>query len=97
MTNDERELVEMMAKEGNNSYFEEQWEKTREIEKRCWRDAATAMLSVVKANIGKIAEVCPACGGMAKFPMRQMRGKEDVFFDADCETCHGSGVVKKGE
>jgi len=70
MTNEERELVEMMADakcHKGQSYFE----------------IARAMLSVVKANIGKIAETCPACW--------------DAGIRDACEICHGSGVVKKGE
>jgi hypothetical protein len=102
MTNDERELVEMMARAGQS--VDLPCDKTIVLEGKsvCLLSSwvlsmiAPVMLSVVKANIGKIAKSCPECHGEGKIGVTRLVDHRPVFGHEEC-VCHGSGVVKKGE
>ena len=84
MTDEERELVEEMAEKVCGSYWNTVMTATdKEIE----IGIATKMLSVVKANLGKICKMCDCIEGSDEFTSRA---------NNDCPKCHGTGIVPKG-
>lgn len=87
MRDEERELVE----EIRNCII-----KTRE---EPWGFMAEAVLSVVKANLSKIAEVCPECNGDGEFPklLSNDGGFGGGVISNPCKTCNGTGIVLKGK
>ena len=84
MQDEERELVEMMA-ESVRAYRTQMSITTM----------AEQMLSVIKANLGKIAKICPCCNG--KKIVSDTRGGEHVMLDEPCMACLGTGIVPKGK
>lgn len=70
MTDDERELVGMIELTGLGTIR---------------KDMAEKILSVVKANLGKIAEACKDC-----------RHEGDIGVRNRC-ICSGTGIVPKGK
>jgi hypothetical protein len=93
MTDEERELVEMMAESlvpRSETWTATQVKLYEEILEVCKREAET-MLSVVKANLGKIAEVCPMCNGQGWYEQHTGDNERE---QRECE-CQ-SGIVPKG-
>ena len=83
MTNDEKELVERMQDAWNNS-----------------PDALEAMpraLAIVKANIGKIAEVCPRCKVPTDWYVSGEDDDDNPIHTKICPDCHGTGITLKGK
>jgi len=80
MTDEEMKLLDKMATAGGQAGY-------------CADDyLASVMLSVVKANLGKIAKICPRCHGEI---VRYNLDKDEVVTDA-CPDCQ-NGIVPKGK
>ena len=89
MTNEEKELVEMMARELFNCE-RHVYPFDASLQKHIYLSTAEKMLSVVKANIGKIAQTCPYCCGDGEY----IGSMNDAVTG---ERCHGTGVVARME
>jgi hypothetical protein len=86
MTNDEKELVEMMAIKWHGLTL---WNKLSDNEKSQGRAKMFRLIEMVKANIGKIAAVCECV-----WDDYHDEYKEVTKF---CKVCHGTGVVARTE
>ena len=86
MTNGERELVDGIAINIQGEIC-----CACEYPCKCYEKAANEVVKYVKANLGKIAEVCKDCQGMGK----------DIDFKGRwknvCNVCSGTGIVLKGK
>lgn len=64
-----------------------------------WTPYIQQMLSVVRENIGEIAEVCPECGGSPE-GVPSLISSDGGFGGGvvhnNCKLCRGTGVVPKG-
>jgi len=79
MTNDEKELVEEIA-----TWLRVNFTETEE-------SMSENLLLIIKANIGKIAEVCDCINT----DLTQEYG--EAVFNGDCKICHGTGITPKGK
>lgn len=77
MTDEEQELVEMIAKVMPNTI---PYGKCLAI--------SEVIIPVVKANISKIAKICPCVYG-------DYHGEVSII--KECKTCNGTGIVPKGK